>query len=194
MTATPRGPRKRAVRLAHFRPERVLAVSGRPALTLYNGPDRQIIVAALKLISDPKDPRSLAILQALDFLLTPYDSIAVELGGDRLSLINTEPPHAISANSPPDRQPLSAPGGRAFRRSRLKLLREKVDKYRRAKLAKQEELFRDLSFLAFDFIAHGRRLEAGRILQALGWEMTDATRSRLAAILSNPPSDPSASH
>jgi hypothetical protein len=174
---------------------------GRPALKLYNDPDRMIVVSALRLGSDPQEQRSLAILQALDFLLTEYDSIEVELGTcvrhgverGRLSLINTEPPRAPSANFPPDRQPLSAPGRRAFRRSRLRLLRDKVDRYGRAsranELGKREVWFRDLSFLAFDFITNGRWLEAGLVLQKIGWEMNESTRARLAEILSNPPID-----
>jgi hypothetical protein len=168
---------------------------GRPALTLYNDPDHWIIVAALKILTDPKDQRTLAILQALDFLLTEHASIEVELGTcvrdgvehGRLSLENTQPPrapHTILSNNPPDRPTRAAPGGRALRRSRLKILREKVDHYRGAKLARKEEMFRGLSFLSFDFIANGRWLEAGRILQTLGWEMNESTRSRLAAILS----------
>jgi hypothetical protein len=178
---------------------------GRPALTLYNDPDYWIIVAALKILTDPKDQQTLAILQALDFLLTEYDSIEVELGTcvrdgverGRMSLINTQPPrapHTILSNFPPDRPTWAAPGGRALRRSRLKILREKVDHYRRAKLGRKEEMFRGLSSLALDFIVHGRMIEAGTILQKLGWEMNDATRSRLAAILSNPPGELAASH
>jgi hypothetical protein len=182
-------------------------VGGRPAFTLYNVPDRWIVVTALWFRSDPREQRSLAILQALDFLLTPYDSIDVEVGTcvrerdgvehGRLSMINTEPPRAPSGileNFPPDRQPLSAPGRKAFRRSRLKNLPEKVDRYRRAKLARQEELFLGLSHLAFNFIAHGDLFSAGSILAKIGWEMNDSTRSRLAEILSSPPIFPIASY
>jgi hypothetical protein len=147
----------------------------------------------------------LAVLQALDFLLTEHDSIEAELGTcvrdgverGRLSLINIQPPrapHTILSNFPPDRPTRAAPSGQALRRSRLKILREKVDHYRRAKLGRKEEWFRGLSFLAFDFITNGQWLQAGLILQRIGWKMNDATRSRLAAILSNPPGELAASH
>jgi hypothetical protein len=167
---------------------------GRPRLTLYDDPDRWIIVAAMWLRGDPKERRSLATLQALDFLLTPYDSITVELGHamrdgrewGRLSMENTAPPRAVSANAPPTHRPLSAPSGRAFRRSRLQLLRKKIDHYRRAKLTKQEALFHGLSFLALDFISHGEGLKASAILQRLGWDMNEATRLRLAEIIDGP--------
>ena len=163
---------------------------GRPAYKIHDDPDRWIIVTALWLRDDPKDHRSFAVLQMLDYLLTPHNSIEVERGSRMvdeveygcLSLTNTEPPREPSSNCPPDRQALSAPGRRAFRHSRLKHLQEKVGFYQRAKLSEREARFYSLTQLGLDFIVGGRR-EAGPVLKMLGWEMTAMARQRLADIL-----------
>ena len=42
---------------------------GRPAYKIHDDPDRWIIVTALWLRDDPKDHRSFAVLQMLDYLL-----------------------------------------------------------------------------------------------------------------------------
>jgi len=162
---------------------------GRPARKLYDDPDCWIIVAALWLRTDPKDQRAFETLQMLDFLLTPHDSIELARGTrvrdgvewDCLSITNTTPPRAVASNSP-GRRPLSAPGRQAFRRSRLQLLREKVDFYRHAKLSEREARFCQLCFLGLYF-AVGGRVEAVPILKMVGWDLPEAARARLAVII-----------
>lgn len=166
---------------------------GRPAYTLVDDPDRFVIVAALWFGDDRKGRRAYETLQALDFLLTRHD-ISLEVAPDLvqipglgarrvLSLTNPEPSRRLARNSPA-RRPHSAPGGAAFRRSRLQLLREKVDRYSRAKLTKREVWFRDVAWLGLDFVAHGRLIEAAPVFAAIGWQIDESVASRLLGILS----------
>jgi hypothetical protein len=165
---------------------------GRAAYKLHDDPDRWIIIAALWFRDDPKGQRAIETLQALDCLLTAHDSIELALGTTVrdgleygcLSITNTAPQRALSSNSNwMERRPLSAPGGRAFRRSRLQLLQRKVDSYRRAKFSEREAKFGSLAFLALDFLAGGRGDLAGPTLAMLGWDMAGPARERLAGIL-----------
>jgi hypothetical protein len=58
---------------------------GRRAYRLDTDPDCWVIVAALWFRHDPKDQRSFAVLQALNVLLAPHDSIEVAPLGHALS-------------------------------------------------------------------------------------------------------------
>jgi hypothetical protein len=164
---------------------------GRPLVPLFTDPDRFIVITALWLRrGDPIAQRSFPVLQAADNLLTPYDSIelaidSIEQDGKpyrRLTITNTQAPRALASNSPA-RRPHAAPGGGALRISRLKNLRKKVQLYQSAQLSKEEVLWRDLCFMALDFIAHGEGLRAAPILVTIGWQLNDAARARLAEIL-----------
>jgi hypothetical protein len=153
---------------------------GRRAYWLDTDSDCWVIVAALWFRHDPKDQRSFAVLQALNFLLTPHDSIEVALGTRVvdgiekrcLGLTNTQPARGYELNRP-DREPLSAPDGRTFRHSRLKLLQKKVDFYRRAKLSKIEISFCSQCFLALHLLVTGREGEAMLVCATVGWAMNE---------------------
>lgn len=139
---------------------------GRPALRLYNDPDRKVIKAALWFWRTHEAQRSFEVLQMLDALFTPHDTIKLRPPSDqerwelarkcgaqlvdekyKLVIENTAPSRApdtrthsdAGRNVAPDRRLLSAPDRKAFRKSRLQYLRAKVDYYRGKRLDDREE-------------------------------------------------------
>ncbi len=127
-------------------------MGGRPEGTrrlIYDDPDRWVIVTMLWLRQDPKERRSIALIEALDNLLTPHDGVELVLDEPReiegvehgvLGILNQTPdrvPDRRDSNKP-DRRPRSAPGGAAFCRSRLQHLQAKIARFKGAKLTKKE--------------------------------------------------------
>ncbi len=178
---------------------------GRPAYRLDDDPDRRIVVCALWFWNDPEVQRSSAILQLLDALFTPYPTVELSLGTQliggteygRLSVTNTMPDRAPDRrthqdqrrNVAPDRRPLSAPSGEAFRKSRLQLLQEKINHYRNKPLNEREESFYRTCNVAFAELARGNHALAIFALASAGWTISEAEGKRLAAILASKHAD-----
>jgi hypothetical protein len=172
---------------------------GRPKLRLDTDPDRKIIVAALWYWRTHGAQRSFEVLQLLDNLLTQHDVIELEVGTQmvdgaeygRLTVINTASDRKADGrthsdpgrNVAPDRRPLSGPDRGAFRKSRLQLLRAKIDRYRNKRLDKLETAYCSHCDLAFMALAADDPVGAAFIFATVGWEMSEAERKRLAAIL-----------
>jgi len=174
---------------------------GRPAYRLDTDPDRKIIVAALWYWRTDKEQRSFEVLQLLDNLLTPHDVIELELGTQMidgtehecLTVKNTVPDRDNDRrthkdqrrNIAPDRRPLSAPDRESFRKSRLQLLRAKIDRYRNKKLGKLETAYCSQCDLAFGLLAIGDYARAMFTLATVQWEISEVEGKRLAAILTS---------
>lgn len=159
---------------------------GRPALALDQDPDRKIIIASLWFWRTRDKQRSIQILQLLDFLFTEHDVIAVATEPGKLTLENTTPNRKTFANAPPEYRPLSAPGRRAFRRSRLRRLQQKIEHYRDKNLTEMETAYCTQAFLALEFLAKGNPM-AQFALATVGWTIGNAEGKRLALILSTKP-------
>jgi hypothetical protein len=159
---------------------------GRPALTLDQDPDRKIIIASLWFWRTRDKQRSIPILQLLDFLFSEHDVIAVATEPGKLTLENTTPNRATCANAPPEHRPLSAPGGRAFRRSRLRRLQQKIDDYRDKEMTGAELAYCSQAELALAMLATGNPM-AQFTFATVGWEISEAEGKRLALILSAKP-------
>jgi hypothetical protein len=168
---------------------------GRPALTLDRDPDRKIIVAALWYWRTHEAQRSFAVLQWLDSLFTLHDVIELGTrmidGAERLTVENTAPDRKVNRrarederrNIAPDRRPLSAPDLKAFRKSRLQLLRAKVDRYRNKKLDELETAYCSHCDLAFLALVAGDYATAMFTFATVQWGISEVEGKRLAAIL-----------
>ena len=99
-----------------------------------------------------------------------------------IGITNTQPLLAAGPNNLPDHLPRAAPGGRAFRRSRLDALRTKVSFYQRKNLNVLERKFCSPCFMALDMLAGGRPEMADPLLRMVKWEMTEPARARLAKL------------
>jgi hypothetical protein len=161
---------------------------GRPKgemIRIYDDPDRLIIETARWLRKDPREQRTKALLQALDFLFTPHDCIGlaierVEYGA--LGITNTTPLRLPTRNSPA-RKLHSAPGGAALLKSRVQNLQEKMIRFQMVRPNKKENLWRGLFHLALDFLAHGEVSKGVALLNSAGIDLPLAARKRFVEIL-----------
>jgi hypothetical protein len=162
---------------------------GRPAYRLDTDPDRRVIVAALWYWRTREAQRSFEVLQLLDNLFAPADVIDIESGDNRLTITNTADRipgrrnhKDVQRNVAPDRRPWAAPNGKAFRKSRLQDLRDKIDRCRRAKLTGPSLAFYNHSILGLGLLAIGNPM-AQFALASAGWTISEVEGKRLAAIL-----------
>jgi hypothetical protein len=177
---------------------------GRPKGTvpLYDDADRFVIAAALSLGESAIDQRSIALIQALDNLLTPHEGIEVAPDEARLidgveysagTIINTTPnrtPDRRNRNVQ-ERKPLSPPGGKTFRRSRLRHLQLKIANFRRAfqraELSEKEVQWLGLCRFGLTQIvtADAKRAYMGFLtLASAGFQLPEAARQRVVNLLS----------
>ena len=165
---------------------------GRRAYRLDQDRDRKIVVAALWFWQTRKAQRSFEVLELLDALFTDNDKINIELGDNRLTITNAAGDRRpdrrnhrdTRRNVAPDRRPKAAPNGKAFRKSRLQALRDKIDRYGDAKLTGLE-----VAFLTHSFVGLGK-LSVGDptgmfALASAGWTLSEAEGKRLASILAS---------
>jgi hypothetical protein len=170
---------------------------GRPTLTLSTDPDRLIVTGAIWLPDNPvairlqllgSNPASL-LLQLLDSLIAPHDGVKFGFGdkdvdGEKHGVIgvaNTQPEHKPNwrrRNEAPDRKLRSAPNGKTLLRSRLALLRRKVERYRDAPLSEADATFCRAAMKAWQAVKYG---DLAPLVDLAGPD--ERARARLCAIL-----------